>query len=225
MQILLKLKKPPQPARLINGYSVFCLYLMLSRHFKGNYDVIKYNWKINATEKSYFRRKDKGFFERLSKKFNLGELSELMISNFTANPNAWIGDLSDSDALSFYRKHEGKLLKSERTFKEDVDNLLLFCDNKSLRFEQVLSDTSTNNPWLFRMIQQDVISYETFVMLDSLFNLVSKYDTMNNIVWTSDYALRIKAYRSLLEIDRVKVKEIFVSVIKEYKLLKTAQGK
>lgn len=219
--MLLSLKKPPQPGRSINGYSVFCLYLMLSRHFKGNYDVIKYNWKINATEKSYLRRKDRNFFERLSKKYNLGDLSELMISNFVANPNAWIGELSDSDALSFYRKFEGKLLKSEKIFKEDVDNLLLFCENKKIKFADVISDTSKNNPWLFRMIQQNVIHYETFVMLDCLFKFITKYDTMNNIVWTNDYAPKIKAYRSLLNFDQAKIKECFIKVIQENKLLKT----
>ena len=219
--MLLNLKNPPQPGRSINGYSVFCLYLMLSRHFRGNYDVIKYNWKINATEKSYLRRKDRNFFERLSKKYNLGNLSELMISNMVANPNAWIGELSDSDALSFYRKFEGKLLKSDRIFKEDVDNLLLFCENKKLKFQDVLMDTSNNNPWLFRMIQQNVITYETFVMLDCLFKFISKYDTMNNIVWSTDYAFKIKAYRSLLNFDEAKIKECFINVVKENKLLKS----
>lgn len=194
---------------------------MLSRHFRGNYDVIKYNWKINATEKSYLRRKDRNFFERLSKKYNLGNLSELMISNMVANPNAWIGELSDSDALSFYRKFEGKLLKSDRIFKEDVDNLLLFCENKKLKFQDVLMDTSNNNPWLFRMIQQNVITYETFVMLDCLFKFISKYDTMNNIVWSTDYAFKIKAYRSLLNFDEAKIKECFINVVKENKLLKS----
>ncbi|WNL62944.1 loader of DNA helicase [Citrobacter phage Ci1] len=217
--MLLNLKKPPQPARSINGYSVFCLYLMLSRHFRGNYDVIKYNWKINATEKSYLRRKDRNFFERLSKKYNLGDLSELMISNMVANPNAWIGELSDSDAQSFYRKFEGKLLKSEQIFKEDVDNLLLFCDNKSLKFQDVIMDTSKNNPWLFKMIQQNVITYETFVMLDSLFKFISKYDTMNNIVWTNDYAFKIKGYRSLLNFDVPRIKECFIKVVQENKLI------
>ncbi|QHJ78851.1 MAG: hypothetical protein [Caudoviricetes sp.] len=221
MQTLLKMKTPPQPARWVNGYSVFCLYLMLSRHFKGSYDVIKYNWKINATEKSYFRRKDKTFFERLSKKFCLGDLSELMISNMTANPNAWVGELYDSDAVSFYRKHEGKLIRSERIFKEDVDSILLFCDNKSLKFLDVISDTSNNNPLLFKMIQQDVIHYETFIMLDSLFNLITKYDTMNNIVWQSDYSTRIKAYKSLLEINKEAIRSSFVDVVNENKKLKT----
>lgn len=219
--MLLSLKKPPQPARSINGYSVFCLYLMLSRHFKGNFDVIKYNWKINATEKSYLRRKDRNFFERISKKYNLGDLSELMISNLVANPNAWIGELSDSDALSFYRKFEGKLLKSERIFKEDVDNILLFCETKQIKFADVISDTSKNNPLLFKMIQQNVITYETFVMLDCLFKFISKYDTMNNIVWTNDYAFKIKAYRSLLDFDYEKIKECFKNVIQENKLLKS----
>ena len=218
--MLLSLKKPPQPARSINGYSVFCLYLMLSRHFKGNFDVIKYNWKINATEKSYLRRKDRNFFERISKKYNLGDLSELMISNLVANPNAWIGELSDSDALSFYRKFEGKLLKSERIFKEDVDNILLFCETKQIKFSDVISDTSKNNPLLFKMIQQNVITYETFVMLDCLFKFISKYDTMNNIVWTNDYSFKIKAYRSLLDFDYEKIKECFKNVIQENKLLK-----
>ena len=219
--MLLSLKKPPQPARSINGYSVFCLYLMLSRHFKGNFDVIKYNWKINATEKSYLRRKDRNFFERISKKYNLGDLSELMISNLVANPNAWIGELSDSDALSFYRKFEGKLLKSERIFKEDVDNILLFCETKQIKFADVISDTSKNNPLLFKMVQQNVITYETFVMLDCLFKFISKYDTMNNIVWTNDYAFKIKAYRSLLDFDYEKIKECFKNVIQENKLLKS----
>lgn len=211
--MLLSLKTPPQPARSINGYSVFCLYMMLSRHFKGKYDVIKYQWKIKASEKAFFNRNDKYFFERLANKYKLGELSELIICNLIANPNAWIGDLSNSDALSFYRKYEGKLSKIESVFKEDVDNLILFCNNKHLTLKQVIFDS--NNPWLFKMIQQNVITYETFILLDILFDISDKYDKMDNIVWDSDYSFKMSGYKRLLNYDRDEIRKLFISIKKE----------
>lgn len=107
--MLVELVMPPQPERKIDGLSVYRLYLMVKGHFNGRYDIIKYKWVMRIPTKTYEKRRDKYFFERLSDKYTLGELYRIFVANMIANPDAWVGEISGADALQFYRQHQGKL--------------------------------------------------------------------------------------------------------------------
>ena len=113
---MIRLRMPGNNNRYVNGKSVYLLYLMLKQHFAGRYDVVKYNWVMRVSDKAYQKRRDKYFFEKLAEKYTLKELTLIFMSNLVANQDAWIGDISDADALVFYREYIGKLKQIKTTF-------------------------------------------------------------------------------------------------------------
>lgn len=213
--MLVELILPPEPTRNVSGMSVYKLYLMVKGHFNGKYDIIKYQWKFNVTTKAYEKRRDKYFFERLSKKYSLGELYRILVSNMIANPNAWVGDISGADALQFYREHSGKLEKASYLYKEDLENLLYFCEKKGIMFKD-LFDCSKGHPLIFKMLQQELVSYETFLLIDSAGKFIHKFNAemADDIVWI-EYRKRIDGYGKILNLNSVEAKTTLVSVLRK----------
>ncbi|MGL5581642.1 MAG: hypothetical protein ACRDCE_11855 [Cetobacterium sp.] len=207
--MLIELVMPPSPSMKVDGMSVYKLYLMVKGHFGGRYDCVKYNWTMRISPKAYEKRRDKYFFERLSNKYNLGELYRIFVANMLANSDAWVGEISGADALQFYRQHMGKLDRASYTFKEDIENLVYFCKNKSIMFTE-LFDSSKGQPIIFKMLQQEIISYETFLLIDAAGKFIDKMNVAlrDDIVWC-EYYKRIDGYRKLLKIDSNLAKELF----------------
>jgi len=207
---------PPQPDRSINGYSVYKLYLMLKNHFGGRYDVIKYHWAMKVSTRSYQKRRDKYFYERLSKQYTLRELVGIFVCNLVANPDAWVGEMSDSDAILFYRRYIGRLKKARHFFKEELESLVYYCKKQDIMFSELFS-CENGHPLIFKMLQQDVISYETFILIDSAGRFIYKLDkSLKDVVW-DEYSKRISSYQKLLDINNSDAKAILVDVLRSSK--------
>lgn len=202
---------------MLNGISTYRLYLTLKNHFGGSYDIVKYNWTpINASEKSFVQNRSRAIFERMSKKFNLGDLATIMIVNFAANPDAWGGDIANADAVTFYRNAIGRYDNMGAIFSEEVEMMIYFARKKNLKFRELIFSTN-GQPWIFKFLQTNTISYETMIILDSLFNFVDQYDKIKDHVWASGYANRVKAYRGLCIINRECAKAHFVETVNKLK--------
>ena len=212
--MLVELVMPPQPERKIDGLSVYRLYLMVKGHFNGRYDIIKYKWVMRIPTKTYEKRRDKYFFERLSEKYTLGELYRIFVANMIANPDAWVGEISGADALQFYRQHQGKLDRASYIFKEDIENLKYFCQKKDIQFKDLFND-SKGQPLIFKMLQQEIISYETFLLIEAAGRFIGRMNTSlaDDIVWI-EYRKRIEGYQKLLTIDSAEARNILISTLK-----------
>lgn len=208
---------PPKPTMKVDGYSAYKLYLMVKGHFNNRYDCIKYNWTMRISPKTYEKRRDKYFFERMATKYNLGELYRIFVANMLANSDAWVGEISGADALQFYRQHMGKLERASYIFKEDIENLVDFCDKKGILFIN-LFDCSKGQPLIFKMLQQEIISYETFLIINKAANFINKFNAAmsDDIVWI-EYRKRIEGYDKLLDINNVEAKTLLVSALKSSK--------
>lgn len=211
---------PPNNGRYINGKSVYLLYLMLKQHFNGKYDVVKYNWKMRISDAAYNKRRDKYFFEKMSEKYVLKELALIFISNLVANQDAWIGDISDSDAIIFYREYIGKLKRIKTQYTDDIKNIYYFSrkvDINSLGdiFEY---NEKGESSYIFKLLQSNIISFETFMLLDSFMNIIDKHDERtNNLIW-SNYSVKLNAYKKILDIDSDMARASFVDTVKSCKL-------
>lgn len=216
---MIKLRMPPGGERRIDGKSVYKLYLMLKNHFNGRYDVVKYNWCMRVSDKAYDKRRDKYFFQKLSEKYTLKELSLIFMSNLVANQDAWIGEISDADALVFYREYLGKLKMIKETFEEDVRNIYYFSKKVEINTlnDLFVYNDKVNSSYIFKLLQSNIISFETFIILDSFLDIINKHDSAtNNLVWTN-YSTKLQAYRKILNVDRDAAKQLFISTIKSCK--------
>lgn len=215
---MIKIRMPPNNARYVNGKSVYMLYLMLKQHFNGKYDVIKYHWTMRISDQAYNKRRDKYFFEKLSEKHMLKELTLIFMSNLVANQDAWIGDISDADALVFYREYIGRLKRIKTQYEDDIKNIYYF----SQKVDETLSgifeyNNKGDSSYIFKLLQSNVISFETFILLDSFLNIINKHDdSTNNLVW-SNYSTKLNAYKKILDVDANEAKRVFIEVIKSCK--------
>lgn len=211
---MVKMLLPPNNNIKIDGKSVYNLYLQLKNHFNGRRDVIKCNWRMKVSDDSYAKRKDKFFFEKLSEKFTLKELSLIFIGNLVSNQDAWIGEISDSDAVNFYHTYLARLRGIKSRFDDDVKNIYYFSKkvNVSSLNEIFCYNESTQTSYIFKLLQSGIISFETFIMLDSFLNIIEKHDQYDNIIWTS-YSTRLKAYSKIFTVEPSECAERFKAVI------------
>lgn len=210
-----KLLLPSNNNIKIDGKSVYILYLQLKNHFNGRKCVIKSGWRMNVTDESYAKRKDKFFFQRLSEKFTLKQLCLIFISNLIANQDAWIGEISDSDPLNFYQLYIARLRNVRGRYEDDIKNIYYFAKKvevKSLNDIFIYNEAHSAS-YIFKLLQSGIISFETFIMLDSFLNIIEAHDQYDNIIWSS-YSTRLKAYRKLFVVDSTECKNNFIRVIK-----------
>lgn len=206
---------PTEHPIYINSFQSYKLYLILVNAFKKGYDPVKYSWKIRIQQNSFEKRKDKYFFEKIQKSFDIFEQQKIFMVNLLANQDQWIGDMLNQDSIMFYRKYMSRFNDLSILFKEDLQNLILFCKSKGRMFKSLFLIEDNKEPMIFKLLQNDSIQYETFILLDSYFNIIEMLDESKNFIW-DQYSVRIKAYKNLFVIDKLEVIKILKESLKLY---------
>lgn len=206
---------PTEHPIYINSFQSYKLYLILVNAFKKGYDPVKYSWKIRVSQNSFEKRKDKYFFEKIQKSFDIFEQQKIFMVNLLANQDQWIGDMLNQDQIMFYRKYMSRFNDLSILFKEDLQNLILFCKSKGRMFKSLFLIEDNKEPMIFKLLQNDSIQYETFILLDSYFNIIEMLDESKNFIW-DQYSVRIKAYKNLFVIDKLEVIKILKESLKLY---------
>lgn len=206
---------PTEHPIYINSFQSYKLYLILVNAFKKGYDPVKYSWKIRVQQNSFEKRKDKYFFEKIQKGFDIFEQQKIFMVNLLANQDQWIGDMLSQDQIMFYRKYMSRFNDLSILFKEDLQNLILFCKSKGRMFKSLFLIEDNKEPMIFKLLQNDSIQYETFILLDSYFNIIEMLDDSKNFIW-DQYSVRIKAYKNLFVIDKLEVIKILKESLKLY---------
>lgn len=192
----------------MTGYEAYVMYCGLKNHFsKEEYDFIKYNGKIRSNVDSYEKRKDRFYFEKLAKR---KDAKEFIISNFISNPHAWIGDLVNS---SFAEKEFMDWKKRNQAlsywFEEDLKKLLN-------NFDENVIIVGNTLPKLLKLLLQKKISIETVVILNDLVQFFPNWNKRlkDDPIW-KDINLICRKYRSFMEYDRKKMKQIVLKIFIE----------
>jgi hypothetical protein len=193
----------------MSPYETYHLFLVIKSHFtKPSYDVFKYNWKTRASIETYNRRKDRYFFERLSRKKTEQEIKEFFISNFvyTENPKGvYIPDLmkDGEEVYTKWRKYNQSLFYN---FKTELE---VFISHQDLN--EFMECKNSQHSQLIKKYLQKHISLETLVILNKIFNFTKQYDkVLIDPVW-ENLSLRIKKYSPFLQINIEK----YIQIMKE----------
>ena len=90
----------------MSPFEVYSNFLAFKNHFtKKNYDYFKYCGKTRASLDSFHKRKDRYFFEKISRQKNDEEIKSFFVANFAEcnDPERlWIGDIIRN---GIYKKH------------------------------------------------------------------------------------------------------------------------
>jgi len=204
----------------MTGFEAYKMYISLKLHFTSEtYDYVKFNGKSRTTVKSFEKRSDKYFFEKLGKKFSSEALLEYFIANFILDKYSWIGEIVSVNGDRNHTEWKKRIESLHYTFKCDVDFLLSEVDS----FDDLFRVDITHPP-LLKYYLGSKITLETFVILNKLLNFIPQFDKSINepLVWKDVRKTLIK-YSSFLDIDLCKYKHTLKEKVLEQKCLSSHQ--
>ena len=101
-------------------------YRSLKNHFtKDHYDFHKYGGKTRATHQAFYKRKDRFWFEKVSRQKNDKEVVDFFVSNFvyTTDPSTmWIGEMI-KEGEGRYQDWQKKVQSLSYVFRQEIDSL------------------------------------------------------------------------------------------------------
>lgn len=187
-------------------------YLSIKNHFsKENYDFFKYNGKTKVSEKTFYSKKDRFWFEKLSRQKDDKEIIDFFVSNyaFSEDPsNLWIGNIIKG----------GEEIYSSWKLKKD--NLLNIFENEITKnikkdtFNNYFKIENNRHPQILKDYLKREISIETLVILDKILNFKKDFDSkLLDPVWMI-VSLKIEKYSPFLNLNIFEYKKL----LKEYVL-------
>jgi hypothetical protein len=191
-------------------FDAYKQYLALKNHFsKEKYDYHKYAGKSRASITSFNKRKDKYWFEKLSRQKSDEEVKNFFIANFVGSddPNSlWIGNVIrfGDTCYTDWNKRQQSL---QYVFLQESEEL--FSENK---VDEVF-DCSKGHPIVLRKFLSGKISIETLVIYDKIFLFRNNFDKkLLDPIWES-VSMKIKKYSPFLNIDIFKYKKVLKNTV------------
>jgi hypothetical protein len=196
----------------VTPYQVYTEYLALKSHFTNpKYDYFKYNKKVRASLQSFYKRKDRYFFEKISRKYKDEEIVNFLVANFVESTSVnqiWIGEIINSGERNYYdwiRRQQSLTY----LFKEQSNELLSENELESL------FNCIKGHPVILKKYLSGSISLETFTIFDKIFHFSKNFDKrLDDPVWET-VSLKVKKYTPFLNIDVFQYKKILRGILNE----------
>jgi len=192
-------------------FDCYRCYLSLKNHFtKDTYDYHKYCGKSRATVQSFYKRKDRFWFEKLARNKDDKEVVDFFVSNFitcTDPGKLWIGEMirEGEGRYTDWKKRNQSL---SYIFKEEVESI--FSDGN---FDSMFVMDGTRHPQILKEYLRKNISIETLVILDKILGFRENFDShLKDPVWET-VSMRIKKYSPFLNINVQRYKKILKQVV------------
>ena len=180
-------------------------YLALKNHFTNKtYNYFTYNGKVKANIQSFYKRKDRFYFEKMSRQKSDEEIINFFVSNFAScdDPQSlWIGEII-KEGESNYKNWMRKTQSLTYIFKEESSIL------NSKNFDEMFKIEGNRHPRILKEYLQKNISLETMIILNNILGYKNQFDKkLKDPVWEF-VSMRIEKYSPFLHIDSNKFKII-----------------
>lgn len=191
-------------------FDCYKTYLALKNHFtKNTYDYHKYCGKTRASLESFYKRRDRFWFEKISRQKNDKEVEDFFVANFVScsDPSVlWIGEII-SNGETKYQEWRKKVQSLSYIFKEETQNLF-----ENRKVDEVF-DCKKGHPPVLKNFLNGNISIETLVIYDKIFLFGKDFDKkLQDPVWET-VSLKMKKYSSFLNINVFQYKKILKEVV------------
>ena len=98
----------------VTDYEVYKTYLGISRHFTSeSYDYQKYQGKVRCSLNSFYKNKQRFWFEKLSRKYDDQEIKELFIKYSTDKITYKNENSAKNTIISILNNYEGQDKESQ----------------------------------------------------------------------------------------------------------------
>tara|TARA_B100000482_G_scaffold49235_1_gene32885 strand:- start:411 stop:956 length:546 start_codon:yes stop_codon:yes gene_type:complete len=179
----------------------------MKAHFsRKDYDFHKYGGKTKVSRDSFWKRKDRFFFVKLSKKYKTEiEIRNYFVSNFIKDKSGYIANFSEENYNSW-------LLRRSGFFDQFVIEMKPFIKE----FEPLFEVKNSSHPKLLKEFLGSRVSLETMLVLDELVSFSKKWDKQleDDIVW-ADLKKLMKNYKGFLTINKNRYRMKLLKLIEE----------
>jgi hypothetical protein len=195
----------------VTPFDCYKSYLGLKNHFtKESYDYHRYGGKSRASLDSFYKRRDRFFFEKLSRQKNDEEVVQFFVSNFVScdDPQSlWIGEIVRNGEQNF-TDWKKRLQSLTYTFKTEIENVFTGQD-----FDAMLVIEGTKHSSIIKEHLAGHLSLESIVILNKIIGFKDDYDKkLKDPVWKF-LSMRISKYNSFIHIDVFKYKKMLKQII------------
>ena len=191
-------------------FDAYRCYLSLKNHFtKDHYDYHKNEGRTRVTQQTFYKRKDRFWFEKFSRQKNDKEVVDFFVSNFvsTTDPSQMYIREMIKTGEERYVDWKKRTQSLSYVFKEETEYLF-----KDKKMDEVF-DCSKGHPIVLKKFLGGNISLETLVIYDRILGYGNNFDKkLKDPVWET-VSRRVRKYTPFLNIDVFRYKKILKEVV------------
>ena len=197
----------------MTAFEAYKKYMALKLHFKSDkYDYFKFLGAFNTSKQSFESRKDKHFFQRLSRIYTEKDFEHLLVANLLEDADTWIGAIMSETGRT--RLHEWKKITQalEYTFLQDLQVIKTLIDEQTISsFDTLFAHHTKDQNWpvLVTLVMQKQICIETFVIMNKILGFIPRFDRLidDQIVWPL-FKNKCVKYAPFLNVNVTKYRQI-----------------
>ena len=186
---------------------VYLMYCAMKAHFsKNDYDFFTYKGKSRVPRNSFYKRKDRGFFVKLSRKYSEEEdLKNYLVANFIIDRRGYIANFSNEN----YEQWKEKRNNFYNMFTDEIRPLVK-------NFNPLFEVKNSEHPILLKEYLGKRVSLETLIILDELVRFSKTWDNRmaEDYIWF-DLKKLMNNYKRFLTIDKNQYRIQLLKLIEE----------
>ena len=185
---------------------VYLMYCAMKAHFsRKDYDFLTYKGKSRVPRDSFFKRKDRVFFVKLSKKYSEEDLKNYFVANFIVEKQGYIANFNDEN----YEQWKEKRNNFYDIFTEEIRPFVK-------DFNPIFKVKNSEHPFLLKEYLGKRVSLETLVILDEILGFTKNWNRnlAEDYMWY-DINKLMKNYKRFLTIDKKQYRIQLLKLIEE----------
>ena len=192
-------------------FDCYKTFLAMKSHFtKETFDYQKFGNKLSKiTLKSFYKRKDRFYFESMVRKYPDKDIENFFVSNFVAGSDPQLVYMATivKTGEQTYRDWQKRIQSLSYVFKNEAEHLL---DGKKV---DDVFDCSKGHPPILKSHLAGKTSLESMIICDRILGYRNNFNKkMDDVVWKS-VSMKMKKYSPFLNIDVFHYKKILKDLV------------
>jgi hypothetical protein len=184
---------------------VYLMYCAIKAHFgEGDYNFNQFGGKSKVSKDSFWKRKDRLFFVRVSRKYKEYDyIKDYFVSNFVKSRNGWIGHFNEQIYEDWKKYMQSLTYNFEQELSSHVDD-----------FEKLFEVPEGSHPLLLKEYFGKRVSLETLIILNELVQYIDDWDKRmwEDILWP-DIKKLMTDYQKFLTIPKERCRMVLLKLI------------
>ena len=191
----------------MEAIDVYLMYCAMKAHFgKTDYDFVTYKGKTRIKRDSFYKRKDRYFFVKISRKYKTQEdIKNYFVSNFIKDSKGYVSNFNDEN----YEEWKNKRANFYNQFTLEINPLVK-------NFNPIFNIKSDEHPMLLKEYLGKRVSLETLIILDELVEFSKTWNNKlsEDYIWQDTKKL-MNNYKRFLTLDKNKYRIQLLNLIEE----------